>query len=49
MLDKVRRWREKAYDADKSKALPERTKETEELARKLDLPLVQAHKTGGCP
>lgn len=49
MLDKVRWWREKAYDADKSKALPKRTKETEELARKLDLPLAQAHKTGGCP
>jgi len=46
MLDKVRQWREKAYKADKAKPPAERTEETEELARKLDLPLAQTHKTG---
>jgi hypothetical protein len=44
MLAKVRRWREKAYEADQAKPLPQRTQETEQVARKLDLPLAQAHK-----
>jgi hypothetical protein len=44
MLDKVRRWRKKAYEADKAKPLPKRTKEAEELARKLELPLEQTHE-----
>jgi hypothetical protein len=44
MLDKVRRWRKKAYDADKAKPLAKRTEEAEELARKLDLPVAQTHK-----
>ncbi len=45
MLDEVRQWRQKAYDADKGKPLPARTEQVEELARKLDLPLEQPHKT----
>ena len=45
MLDKVRRWREKAFKADKAKPPAERTEETEELARKLELPLAPTHKT----
>jgi hypothetical protein len=44
MLDKVRRWRKKAYDADKAKPPAQRTEEAEELARKLDLPLTETHK-----
>jgi hypothetical protein len=44
MLDKVRRWRKKAYDTDKAKPPAKRTEETEELARRLDLPLAQTHK-----
>jgi hypothetical protein len=44
MLDKVRRWRKKAYEADKGKPLPKRTKEAEELARKLDLPLARTQE-----
>ena len=45
MLDKVRLWRKKAYAADKAKPPAKRRKEAEELARKLDLPLAQPHKT----
>lgn len=45
MLDKVRRWREKAYKADKMKPLTKRTQEAEELAQRLDLPLAQTRKT----
>jgi hypothetical protein len=44
MLDKVRRWRKKAYDVDKAKPTAKRMEEAEELARKLDLPLPQTHK-----
>jgi hypothetical protein len=44
MLDKVRRWRKKADDADKAKPPAKRTKEAEELARRLDLPLAQTRK-----
>ncbi len=47
MLTKVRQWRDKAYNADKAKPLPERMEEAEELARKLGLPLAQPHKTVG--
>ena len=46
MLGCVRRWRKKAYEADKVKSLSKRTKEDEELARKLKLPLIQMHKAG---
>jgi hypothetical protein len=44
MLDKVRRWRKKAYDANKAKPPAKRAEEAEKLARRLDLPLAQAHK-----
>jgi hypothetical protein len=46
MLGYVRRWRKKAYEADKVKSLSKRTKEDEALARKLKLPLIQMHKAG---
>jgi len=42
----VRRWREKAYQADKVKPLPERAKEDEKLAREFDLPIIATHKAG---
>ena len=45
MLHKVRRWREKAYEADKAKSSVKRAEEAEELARKLDLPVAQPDKT----
>jgi hypothetical protein len=44
MLDKVRRWRKKAYDADKAKPPAKRTEEAEELACRLDLPLARTRK-----
>ncbi len=44
MLSRVRRWRKKAYQANKTKPLSERTKEDEKLAREFGLPLVQTHK-----
>ena len=47
MLHKVRRWRKKAYEADKAKPPAQRTEEAERLARKLDLPLAQPRK-GRC-
>lgn len=46
MLTKVRRWRERAYEADQSQPLAERTEETDELARKLGLPVARPHKAG---
>jgi hypothetical protein len=46
MLGHVRRWRKKAYDADKTKSLSKRAREDEELAAKLDLPFIQTHKAG---
>jgi hypothetical protein len=50
MLDKVRGWRKKAYDADKAKLPAQRTAEAERLARKLDLPLGQPGKADSdCP
>jgi hypothetical protein len=49
MLDKVRRWRKKAYDADKAKSPAQRTEEAEELARRLDLPLAPTHKADADP
>jgi len=45
MLEKVRRWRKKAYDANKTKPPAQRMKEAEELARELDLPLAQPRET----
>jgi hypothetical protein len=44
MLDKVGRWRKKAYDADKAKPPAKRAEEAEKLARRLNLPLAQSHK-----
>jgi len=46
MLAKVRRWRERAYEADKAKPLPERAEETDERARKLGLPVAGPHRAG---
>jgi len=46
MLSRVRRWRKKAYQADKSKPLSKRAKEDEKVAREFGLPLVQTHKAG---
>ena len=46
MLSRVRRWRKKAYQADKTKPLSERAKEDEKVAREFGLPLVQTHKAG---
>jgi len=46
MLSRVRRWRKKAYQADKAKPLSERAKEDEKVAREFGLPLVQTHKAG---
>ena len=42
MLDKVRRWRQKAYDADRAKPSAARVQEAEELARRLNLPLAES-------
>lgn len=47
MLDEVRRWREKAYHADKAEPPAKRTEEAEELARRLDLPLAKTSGTEG--
>lgn len=46
MLSRVRRWRKKAYKADKAKPLSEWAKEDEKVAREFGLPLVQTHKAG---
>jgi hypothetical protein len=46
MLDEVRRWRKKAYDADRAKPASKRAKDAEELARKFDLPMIQARDAG---
>ena len=44
MLSRVRRWRKKAYLADKTKPLSKQAREDERLAREFDLPLIQTHK-----
>jgi hypothetical protein len=44
MLDKVRRWRKKAYEADKAKSPAKRAEEAEKLARRLDLPLARTRR-----
>lgn len=44
MLNRVRRWRKKAYLADKTKPLSEQAREDERLAREFDLSLIQTHK-----
>jgi hypothetical protein len=44
MLSRVRRWRKKAYLADKTKPLSKQAREDERLAREFDLPLIQSHK-----
>jgi len=44
MLNRVRRWRKEAYQADKMKTLSEQIKEGEELARKLGLPVAVTGK-----
>ena len=46
MLGQVRRWRKKAYQADKTKPLSERVKEDEKLACQFDLPIIGAPKAG---
>ena len=46
MLSRVRRWRKKAYQADKAKPLSEQAKEDEKLAHKFDLPMTETHKAG---
>jgi len=46
MLGHVRRWRKKACEADRAKPSPKRTKEDEQIARKLNLPLIQTNKVG---
>jgi len=46
MLAKVRRWRKKAYEADKAASSSKRAKTDEQIARKLDLPVLQTPKTG---
>ena len=44
MLDKVRQWRKKAYDADKAKPPAKRAEQAEKLARRLDLPAARTHR-----
>lgn len=44
MLRQVRRWRKKAYEADKSKSVTERAKEDEKLAHQFSLPLTQPQR-----
>ena len=44
MLSRVRRWRKKAYLADKTKPLSKQAREDERLAREFDLPLIETHK-----
>ena len=44
MLNRVRRWRKEAYQADKTKTLSEQAKEGEELARKFGLPIAVTGK-----
>jgi hypothetical protein len=46
MLNRVRRWRKKAYQEDKTKPISERAREDKKLAQEFDLPLVQTHKAG---
>jgi hypothetical protein len=46
MLGEVRRWRKKAYEADRAKPASKRLKDTEEVARKLSLPVIQTRDTG---
>ena len=41
MLGNVRRWRKKAYEADKAKSISRRLKEEKEIAQKLNLPLAK--------
>jgi phage portal protein BeeE len=43
MLDNVRRWRKKAYEADKAKSLSKRIKEEKDIALKFNLPHVKNH------
>ena len=44
MLRQVRRWRKKAYEADKSKSPTERLKDDEKNARQFKLPLIQPQR-----
>jgi hypothetical protein len=46
MLNRVRRWRKKAYQDDKTKTISERAREDKKLAQEFGLPLVQTHKAG---
>ena len=46
MLGKVRRWRKKAYQADREKTLSERVKDEKKLAKKFGLPSSTTTKAG---
>lgn len=46
MLAKVRRWRKKAYEADKGASPSKQAKANEQIAQKLGLPMFEAPRTG---
>jgi len=46
MLAKVRRWRKKAYEADKAASTSKKAKADEQTARKLDLPMLETPTAG---
>jgi hypothetical protein len=46
MLDKVRRWRKKAFEADKGAPSSKQAKADERIAQKLGLPRLEAPKAG---
>jgi hypothetical protein len=46
MLGRVRRWRKKAYEADRTASSSKQAKADEQIARKLSLPTPETPKTG---
>lgn len=46
MLEDVRRWRKKAYKAQKGKSVSEKTKNDKEIADQINLPLIRTRKVG---
>ena len=46
MLDKVRRWRRKAYEADKAASSLKQAKADEQMVQKLGLSVLQTPKVG---
>jgi len=46
MLGRVRRWRKKAYEADKTASSSKQAKADEQIARELNLPMLQTRKAG---